>query len=142
MATTNPNNIIIGFDPNSFFYETIQDDMKPTDDTCDLYKPNGKYDVVWDTSCNSSHLVDNSLNCLQVELCKNKDYATSIANVMNTHYETGEKLDNSKTIYHQELRRTINLSVAILLMGGFMYYVGKSGVGTQIEAPVAPSPGV
>jgi len=133
-----PNQVVLGYDPNSFFYETVQDKLKPTDTTCNTFKgTDGKYSISWDTKCDKEHIIDNSLNCMQLELCKNKDYSQNINHVLSVHSEAEEKLNNSKANYNTELRRTINLSLGIICALSFIYLAGKQG--PPANSAVSPS---
>jgi hypothetical protein len=93
----NPNNIVIGYRPDEFFYKTVQPNLQPSDDTCNSFKAaDGTYDISWDEKCGSDKISDNSFNCMERELCKNKDYSQNINSILTVHSEAGEKLKNSK----------------------------------------------
>jgi len=110
--------VLVGYHPDDFFYASVQDHYKIDTTTCEELQP---YSVVWDVSCDATHVGDNSFNCFQVELCKNKNYANELENLEQTHSGAEEQLANSNMEYNVEITKTVNLSVGILFLAGLAY---------------------
>ncbi len=70
-------------------------------------------------------ITDFSGNCYKKEICKNKSLATEINNLENNHSGRDQNLINSKSIYSLELRRTISLSLGIIIIFGSIIYSKK-----------------
>jgi hypothetical protein len=108
-----PNNVVVGYNPNDFFYaDAIQQGVMPTDSQCIKLKP---YDHTWDISC-GSWFSDNSGNCIKKELCINKDKAEYLSGVENKHMGADEKYMNDRMSYDNVLLNTINLGIGILFL--------------------------
>jgi hypothetical protein len=90
----------------------------PTADVCNTMD---LYNSYWDTSCNKINFADNSGNCINKELCINKQNATLISNVQNKNSGSLEKYENSKQIFNRTMLTTINLGIGIVVLGLFIY---------------------
>lgn len=116
MATT--NNVIVGYSQNDFFYvDATNRDIMPSDNACIKLKP---YDSSWDVSCNS-WFSDNSGNCINKELCINKDKVEYLLKIENNHSGADEKFLNAKTSYENVLMNTINLGIGIVILTALIY---------------------
>ena len=62
------------------------------------------------------------INCYKKELCKNKEKSKEIYNLQNNHLGTDQNYLNTKVIYSVELRRSISLSIGILILLGSIIY--------------------
>jgi len=114
----NPNTVFVGYSPNDFFYSNaINVGIMPSDDTCVKLKP---YDKNWDVSCNS-FFVDVSYNCINKELCKNKDYVSKLLDINKTNASSDEKYYNSKEKYDRIFMNTINLAIGSLFLLKFIF---------------------
>jgi hypothetical protein len=69
--------------------------------------------------------MDSSSNCYKKELCKNKENAKEIHNLQNDHLGSDQNYSNTKVIYSMELRRSISLSIGILILFGSIIYSKK-----------------
>jgi len=108
-----PNNVIVGYSPNDFFYaDAISQGVMPTDDDCVALKP---YDQTWDVSC-GSWFSDNSGNCIKKELCINQDKANVLTDIQGKHSSADEKYMNEKMNYDNVLLNTINLGIGIVFL--------------------------
>jgi hypothetical protein len=124
------DNIKIKFSGNDFFYvsSVLKDEEKPDESSCN--ELNGNADLT-EGNCtinsekNSSWITDFSGNCYKKEICKNKSLATEINNLENNHSGRDQNLINSKSIYSLELRRTISLSLGIIIIFGSIIYSKK-----------------
>ena len=119
------SDIIVGYNKNDFFYvnaETNGGTLTAANCTMNV----GLYDPIWDVSCNASHFVDNSANCMVKELCMNKEYASKIKSMQQNHSGADEQYENAKQVYDQTFARTLNLGSGILLLLILMYKITKS----------------
>lgn len=73
--------------------------------------------VIWD---------DNSFNCYRKEICINRDNAKKIKEMQEDHLATEENYKNSKSSYKNELWKTGNLSMGIVLLTIIIYYLRKN----------------
>jgi hypothetical protein len=110
------NTILVGYSPNDFFYaDADSQGIMPTKEECSNMKP---YDILWDTSCNIINFPDQSGNCINKELCKNRDYVSNLYNVEQTHSGANEKYFNVKDQYDALFMNTVNLGIGCLFLGG------------------------
>jgi len=109
----------IAYSQNDFFYANAEHNGRmPTSDVCNTMD---LYNSYWDTSCNTINFADNSGNCINKELCINKQNATLISNVQNKNSGSLEKYENSKQIFNRTMLTTINLGIGIVVLGLFIY---------------------
>lgn len=110
---------IVAYSPNDFFWKSVKDEIyAPISSECvDLQINNPS----WDTSCNALHISDNSLNCFQVAYCKNKNYATTIANQQSSHSAADGRYTDTQSDYFLKLQTSINLGIGIAGVGMFIY---------------------
>jgi hypothetical protein len=116
------SDIIVGYNKNDFFYvnaENTNGILSASDCTFDV----DLHNTIWDTSCNETHFVDNSANCLKKELCINKEYANTIKHMQQNHSGADEKYENAKQVYDQTFARTLNLGGGILVLLMLIYKV-------------------
>jgi len=111
--------ILIGYNKNDFFYvnATNKGEM-PTAKMCDDLNVN---DYKWDISCNNTHFLDNSANCLKKELCINKEYSDTIKELQQINSGSVEKYDNVTEEYDQTFLQTLNLGSGIIVMLILLY---------------------
>jgi hypothetical protein len=110
----NPNTIFVGYSPNDFFYSTADYlAIMPSDSACKTMKP---YESIWNTSCNATNFADASLNCINKELCKNKDYSTKLLKINKGNANSDEKYYNVKQEYDTIFMSSINLGVGCLFL--------------------------
>ena len=115
------SDILIGYSKNDFFYVNAENNGKmPNYQMCTDLKI---HDVNWDISCNSTHFIDASANCLKKELCINKEYSNTIKSMQQTHSGSGEKYDNAKDVYDQTFAHTVNLGSGIVVIMILLYKV-------------------
>ena len=106
-------NVVVGYSPNDFFYaDAANRGLMPSDTVCASLKP---YDQTWDVSCNS-WFSDNSGNCINKELCINKDKVQYLLKTENDHSGANEKYSNAQTSYQNVLLNTINLGIGVLFL--------------------------
>lgn len=65
---------------------------------------------------------DNSFNCYRKEICLNRDNAAEITKLNNDHLGSEANSANSLRSYNNELWKTGNLSVGIILLAILIYY--------------------
>jgi hypothetical protein len=109
------NTILVGYSPNDFFYaDADSQGIMPNETECAAMKP---YSLTWDTSCNSIYFPDMSGNCIDKELCKNKDYVTKLYNIEHLHSGSNEKFFNVKDEYETLFMNTVNLGIGCIFLG-------------------------
>lgn len=120
------SDILIGYNKNDFFYVNAENNGEmPNDETCKGTELK-IHDASWDIRCNNTNFIDNSANCLNKELCINKEYSNKIKSMQQTHSGSGEKYDNAKDVYDQTFAHTVNLGTGIVLLSILLYKVIKS----------------
>jgi hypothetical protein len=125
---TNILPITIGYNPDDFFYSLVGNKM-PSDSSCN--DPDHGYLNIKDSSCvfidpidtTEQIWTDNSLNCYRRELCRNKIAALKINDVENNHLGSQQNFKNSKKMYNNEILKTFNLSLGILVVFVTIYYI-------------------
>ena len=113
--------IIVGYNKNDFFYVNAEDTANQQLTSSDCTFSVGLHDPIWDISCNSTHFVDNSANCLTRGLCINKEYAGKLQSMQQNHSGAGEQYDNAKRVYNQTFAHTLNLGSGIIVLLILMY---------------------
>jgi hypothetical protein len=106
-------NIIVGYSPTDFFYVKAQE-MNIMPDDC------GSTTTLSETDCNIDNYSDNSYNCINSALCKNKDTAKLISKLQNTHSGSDQNYLDTNQQYKLTLTNTINLGIGILILLGFI----------------------
>lgn len=103
-------NIELSYSPTDFFYVKYND-LMPTD--CNELAADMN-SLTWDTSCNDTYFKDNSMNCVQKELCKNKDKADILEKTNNTHKGLDKNYIDSSMQYDIAFVDVINLGIGII----------------------------
>jgi len=115
---TSTNTVLLAYNPNDFFYSDAQAyGLMPSEEKCEKLEP---YSNGWDLSCNPVYFGDTSMNCINIELCKNKDYVKNLVATETTHSGSDEKYYNAKQQYNRVLVETINLGIGILFLFGLI----------------------
>jgi hypothetical protein len=113
-----PNTVLVGYNPNDFFYSNADElGIMPTDNSCNELKP---YDS-WNDKCKSDKFEDNSNYCINIELCKNKDYANKLMNINKGNANTDEKYYNVKEQYDILFMNSINLGIGCVFLFWFLF---------------------
>jgi len=108
------NNIVVGYSPNDFFYVTATNENNmPSDENCNNLNFNDKS---WENKCNQENLMDNIDDCINKELCKNKNKALKLSELENSSSGATEKYMNEKMNYDNTLMNTINLGIGIAFL--------------------------
>lgn len=117
------NNIVVGYSPNDFFYVTsINENKMPSDENCKELNFNDKS---WEYKCNAENLNNNIDDCINKELCKNKDKALKLSELENSSSGSNEKYMNEKMNYDNTLMNTINLGIGIAFLLIVIYKIQK-----------------
>jgi len=115
--------VVISYSPNDFFYVKFDDQNNSysiDNNMCNKLKP---YEI-WDTSCNKNNYNYNGINkinCNLKELCKNKEKATELQSIQNTHSGSDQNYLDTKYSYNTAFLRTFNLGVGIFIIIGLIY---------------------
>lgn len=89
------------------FYKTTSENIS----SCML----NTYDIVYDAAV-GSFWQDNSGNCYKKEVCQNKEKALKLNDLENNHSGRDQNFINSQNIYSLELRRSIALSLGLVVL--------------------------
>lgn len=65
---------------------------------------------------------DNSSNCINIEICKNRENANEIYQLQNNHLGSNVKLQDVNKMYKNEYMRTIHLTIGIIGIVAFIFY--------------------
>jgi hypothetical protein len=125
-----PNNIIIGYTPNDFFYSTAGD--MPKEDECkNVYGDtgsalNGKKNADgtqsgWDDVCNDERFMDNSGNCIKRQLCINKQNVDFLVEKENSHLDAEKRNNDINVVYDRTIMDSVNLGIGILFILFLIY---------------------
>jgi hypothetical protein len=114
-------NTLIGYSPNDFLYvQAANNNTMPSSSRCSEIQNNFVVgNALIDTgncSVNSLHFHDISNVCFEYGLCNNKDKASQLSNLENTHLGATEKNMNEKMNYDIVLMNTINLGIGIVFL--------------------------
>uniref|UniRef100_A0A6C0DBR1 Uncharacterized protein n=1 Tax=viral metagenome TaxID=1070528 RepID=A0A6C0DBR1_9ZZZZ len=115
-----PNTVLIGYNPNDFFYSNAASlGNMPSDDKCNELKP---YDDSWNNDkCKPDKFPNNSIDCINVELCKNKNYANKLMNINKGNANSDEKYYNVKEQYDILFMNSINLGIGCVFLFWFIF---------------------
>jgi hypothetical protein len=107
----NTSNIYIGFSPGNFYYVNAASngaEFAADDDVC-------KTRINEQIQCDHDHFIDTSFNCIQQEMCKNKDLALALNSEFNNN-GGNIKLEDFQHSYDSYFLRAANLGIGILAM--------------------------
>jgi len=113
--------VFVEYNPNDFFYAIankgrgIETPSKEQCDTMDIH------DNLWDDQCSAENFQDNYKECIERELCINKEEVDKIKGIQNRHNGSDEKFANTNVEYGGVVINTINLGIGILLLMGLIY---------------------
>lgn len=114
-----PNTVLVGYNPNDFFYSNAdQLGNMPTDNSCDQLNP---YNSNWNVKCRGDNFQDNSNDCINVELCKNKDYAKKLMNINKGNANSDEKYYDIKEQYDALFMNSVNLGIGCAFLFWFLF---------------------
>jgi hypothetical protein len=106
------SDLVIGYNRNDFFYVMAdQNNQLPSIEVCESKQP---YDDKWKSDCNNSNFNDNSVGCIQKELCKNRDKVNELNKVQHIHNGADQRYLDVNRIYDENYQDTINLGVGIV----------------------------
>jgi hypothetical protein len=102
-------NINVGYNPKDFFYmNAIKTGDMPNSCEEILNRPYEK------SKCVGEKFNDNQKECLDRELCKNKQLADTILDIQQTHSGSVGKFNDTVSVFNRELFKTANLSIGIM----------------------------
>ena len=111
------SNIELSYSPTDFFYVKYNN-LMPTDCNTLAFDVDGKpvdiNSLTWDTSCNDANFKDNSMKCVQKELCKNQEKAQTLETTNNTHKGLDKNYIDSSMQYDIAFVDVINLGIGII----------------------------
>ena len=70
--------------------------------------------LLTDEDCQGGEFNNNRQDCLDTQLCKNKDYSVKILDMQKSHTASEQKYDDSQSIFNRELFKTANLTIGIM----------------------------
>ena len=104
----------IAYSQNDFFYASAKNIGKmPTDDQCNSMDINNS---IWDTSCNDINFVDNSGNCINRQLCVNKEKTKDLLDTQSGHLENEKRYTDERLKYDKAVMNAINLGIGIVFV--------------------------
>jgi len=117
------DNIKIKFSGNDFFYVNAVmpgGEAAPTDARCETLKNGSNVTRLSVDKCiinnDSNWVTDISGDCYKKEICKNKEKALKLNDLENNHSGRDQNFINSQNIYSLELRRSIALSLGLVVL--------------------------
>jgi hypothetical protein len=120
------NDLVVGYSPTDFFYQKAEKQYNrnqynfSTDPiTCGNLDPYN--DDLWAPLCGFDNIYDNSANCIQKELCKNKDAADQLTKTQSVTTGTDVKYQDVKMQHNSELMFSVNLGIGIIFVAGLIY---------------------
>jgi len=113
---TDTSQMIVGYNPGDFFYSTVSN--PPTNATCTTLL-SGSAAVL---DCNSK-FIDNSQNCINLELCKNNAAVKQMYGQSATKWKTDELNYDTLAVYRSEYIFMWNLGIATVGMLIAIYYL-------------------
>jgi hypothetical protein len=111
------NNILIGYSPNDFFYTQAGSAMPNARDCSNL----DIYNASWDLTCNNANFFDNSANCINMQLCRNKEKAEFLIENENSHTDAQKRSSDMKIVYDRNVMNSVNLGIGILFVAFLIY---------------------
>jgi len=70
--------------------------------------------LLTDDDCQGEEFNINRQDCLDTQLCKNKDYSVKILDMQKSHTASEQKYDDSQSVFNRELFKTANLSIGVI----------------------------
>jgi hypothetical protein len=70
--------------------------------------------LLTDEHCQGNKFNNNRQDCLDTQLCKNKDYSVKILDMQKSHTASKQKYDDSQSVFNRELFKTANLTIGIM----------------------------
>jgi hypothetical protein len=108
------NNVIVGYSANDFFYTQAGSTMPSNDKCSSEFNLNNGQD--WQTKCNDANFMDNSYNCINMQLCLNKEKATYLLENENSHIDAEKRNGDMKVVYDRTIMDTVNLGIGIIFV--------------------------
>lgn len=119
-------NVFVEYNPNDFFYVVATKERGGVEPNCSSL-PDIHNNPAWDVSCNSHNFENNQDQCVERELCINKENAAEIKKIQNHHNGSDEKYANTTLEYGGVVLNTINLGIGVIILGGLIYRFRKMG---------------
>ena len=106
--------IILAYNPSDFFYVKAEtDENMPTKDECTRL-----LNAVPDLSCNDTNFRNNKTECINKELCINKNNAEWIRTYQNINGGSKQTYMDTVDLYNESYLTTINLGIGIIILMG------------------------
>ena len=106
------SDILIEYNKNDFLYVLTDPKQLPSKERCKLY------DTFDSSGCSSNPSED----CINHEICKNRDNANEIYQLQNNHLGSNVKLEDTNKMYKNEYIRSIHLTIGIIGIAAFIFY--------------------
>lgn len=116
ITTNDASDYIVGYNPNDFFYKTVNPTIMPNDCTTNLdWKIT---DSTQDTICSKTSVTndDSGKFCYQRELCKNKYFSEKMMEITDKHSNSNIRYLDISTQTNFQAISVANLSIGIALM--------------------------
>jgi hypothetical protein len=110
--------VLLSYSPSDFFYIRAEaDGVMPTDNQCLM---SDIYNDTWNNECNSSNYSQNSTQCYNKELCKNKEKVDWIKRIETKNSGASRKYLDTQFSYNNEVFNAINLGIGIVIITGYI----------------------
>ena len=124
----NMHNIIVGFNPNDFWYKNPSDNIAsnlPTYADCQAMDSTNS---MWDNKCDTYSKLSGTdqQGCIKRELCVNRDYAETLMQLQTKHRGSDQDYLDTKRKYNQVFIQSINLGIGILGVSYIIYTLMKN----------------
>jgi hypothetical protein len=125
---SNPNNILVAYSQNDFFYNAVNYTDSDYNNMCGNLLANEatyncKSDETW--ASYDSALTDKQTNCVNLELCRNRDTAGFLKNIKSVHSGAEERLSNTQASYNKSMIMTVNLAIGVVGIGYVISVLAK-----------------
>lgn len=128
---SNPNNILLAYSQNDFFYNTVNYTDSDYNNMCgNLFANEDTYNCTSDQTWNMSATDDSTIEeqrakCIKLELCKNRDTANFLKNIKSVHSGAEERLSDTQASYNKSMIMTVNLAIGVVGIGYVISLLAK-----------------
>jgi hypothetical protein len=84
-----------------------------SDASCSELNPRADH---WNIDCNSTNFIDNSGNCINRQLCVNKEKTKDLLDTQSGHLENEKRYTDERLKYDKAVMNAINLGIGIVFV--------------------------
>ena len=122
------NSILLAYSQNDFFYNAVNYTDSDYNNMCgNLFANEDTYNCTSEQtwSLTGSTVTDKQTNCMNLELCRNRDTAGFLNNIKSVHSGAEERLSNTQASYNKSMIMTVNLAIGIVGIGYVIFVLAK-----------------